>query len=245
MNGLEIIQGIYARLRKPSDAMLPYQTVRQVLLGVVRKKRLDLSLGELNKEAVVSEWFTPPASDFELSSADGSLENVLFPIRVERRAARPPIDNIAVRDVPIVNFQVLSEYPEAVSFYGNPVRMAVNDRGGYLSLPGVEFRIVFEPDAFGQMGTDKAVALPAFFSDMVIEETAFKLLPMVEDGSEDWAVFVKNVTPTLAASITQWNDAWTKYVRNTQSRSSVPKRTFLRNRRCRGRLRTYEGYELP
>jgi hypothetical protein len=222
MNGLEIVQAVYKRLRMPADTALPYQTVLDIASGVIRKKKLDLSLSEQNAEARTSQWFRPHSTDFELSTATAELADVLFPIRVERRPIYGTYET--GEEVPIVNYQVLQNHHDTVAFYGTPIRMAFHNTFDYTAE--TEYRVVYEEDFSRSLGLDNKLQLPAFFSEMVIDETVYKLLPLVEDNTDEWTLFFNRMMPVVMETIKDWRFSWERFIRNTHGNRKVFKKTF-------------------
>jgi hypothetical protein len=82
LNGLDIVRGVFRRLRRPSQTALPWGDVLSIVSEVVSRLKCDLAMSPQNLTAQTSEWFTPDSADFELG--DLGLA-VLLPIRLERR----------------------------------------------------------------------------------------------------------------------------------------------------------------
>jgi hypothetical protein len=233
-DGVTIIRLIYKNLRNPSDTALPYQTAVEKLASVVRMKKLDLTLGEQNNVMKISEWFRPTSNDFALS--EFGLSKVMLPIAVSRRVCGTAVDyNTVGADVPVVNYQVLSEsHDGAVSFYGSPLRMIF--RHGYYNIgDGYEYRIAYETDFTDEIELDGKINLPDYFVDMLAAEASYLLAPLVEDNSEEWRIFLNMQMPILQNQIMDWRMRWEKLVKKTAGKADVQKRTIF-DRRNRNRF---------
>lgn len=235
MNGLDITRRIYRRLRMPSQTMLPQQAVLDALGEVIARKKLDLALSTQNAEAITSAWFTPASADFPLS--DLGLD-VLLPIRVERRAIDSEYET--GDQVPIVDYEVLdTDLTGAISFYGNPLRIAFRNQLDYLYEQ--QYRIVYEEDFTTTTSLAGIVGLPEFFASMLVLETAWKLLNTIEDTSPEFQAFKKEARGDWAIEIADERKAWLRYTQMFKGRAVVPKRTFFQNRRSRIRTRFFKG----
>lgn len=222
----DLTQKVYRRLRKPSQEALPWRTVMDVLADVVNRRKLDLVLSPHNAKATVSDWFTPASNDILLSDYD---IDAMLPIRVEVRSVGSDFET--GEGVDIVNFDVLERSQNgAVSFYGDPLRMAFRDTSDYVGER--EYRIVYESDIFNdeEAGLSDVVGLPAFFASLVVLETALELLDLVEDLSEEYQLFVKQVRPQWSVLLLDRREQWKRYVVMFKGRARVPKRTYFDNR---------------
>ncbi len=234
MNGVDIVQRVYERLRRPSDAVLPYQTVLNVVGETIASKKLDLALGDQNSLATTSEWFTPSYQDFELH--DLGLDDVMLPIRLEKRAADSEFET--GDQVPIVNYEVLeTSINGAVSFYGSPLRIAFRDPTVHIIEQ--QYRLIYEADFSDTVALDFRVQLPNYFAAMIGAEAAYLLIDLIEDTSDEWMLFVKAMTPKLEAEIARQNVQWSKFANRFKGKAVIPKRTFLMNRMGRPRTRFF------
>ncbi len=237
MNGIDIARRVYTRLRKPSQQALPWKTVMQTVGEVIARKKLDLALSQQNSLATTSAWFTPASVDFDLEEL-GLEGGVLLPIRVETRGVGSELES--GDDVPIVNYEVLNtSNVGAISFYGDPLRIAFRDGLDYISEQ--EYRLVYESDFSDEVGLDMVVGLPAFFASMVVLEAAYELLEVVEDTSPEWEAFFEMADKRWPVQIADKREGWDKYVRMFKGRAQVPKRTFFDNRRSRIEPRQFRG----
>jgi hypothetical protein len=82
LNGLDIVRGVYRRLKRPSQTALPWPDVLAIVSEVVSRLKCDLAMSPQNLTAQTSEWFTPDSTDFAIDDLGLS---VLLPIRLERR----------------------------------------------------------------------------------------------------------------------------------------------------------------
>ena len=229
--GLDITRRVYERLRKPDTESLPYQVIVNNAQDVIARKKLDLTLSAQNNFAVTSEWFGTSSNDFALTDVDANFENIFLPIRVE--VGNYEDLNAVGCTIPIVNYEVFPNAPNnVVSFYGNPMRMALN---GYANNDATRrFRITYEPDFENINGLKGEISLPAFFTGMIVSETMYMTVLTVEDNSPEWQMFVKQIMRQLEVEIADWRQQWAKFVKKFLGRGSVVKRTFLDNRRGRG-----------
>jgi hypothetical protein len=237
--GQDIVRRVYERLRKPSQQSLPYQTVLSTVAEVVARKKLDLALSSQNSSATTSQWFTPTTADFGLQGV--GLDGILLPIRVERRGIDS--DYETGEEVPIVNYEVLNtSNVGAISFYGDPLRMVFRDTLDYITQQ--QYRVVYESDlatADGRVTLSSVVGLPDFFAGMVVLESIWELIDLVEDTSDEWLAFYKMISPKLEKQIIDKRDGWDRYVRLFKGKAAVPKRTFWDNRRCGAPTRFFKG----
>lgn len=223
INGLEIVQRIYQRLRQPDDTTLPYKTVLQTVSEIVAMKKIDLAISEQNNIAEVSSWFTPLGNDTELD-----IDDVFLPIRLERR----PADSSAETgvSVPLVNYQVLNtSLNGAAAFYGDPLRLAFRDSTDFVS--GQQYRLIYESDFLGDISLENNVSLPTLFKGMVAVEACYQLLEVIEDTSPEWIAFVALVAQKWREELAMWEDKWRRYVRKFRGTAQIPKRKFI-NRGC-------------
>lgn len=236
MNGLDITQRILARLRGPSDAALPYQDVLETAGEVIAMKRLDLALSEQNSVAETSDWFTPSSGDFLLS--DHGLDDVLMPIRLERRSVDSE-QSIGV-PVPLVNYQVLeTSINGAASFYGYPMRLVFRDNDEYLSEQ--QYRLVYETDFTQALALSTTIQLPTFFKGMVAVECCAMLGTLVQDDTPEWKEFLKVQTPIWFGEIARWDEKWKNFVYKFKGKAQVPKVTFLQRRSLIPRTKYFKG----
>jgi len=231
---LDIVQRVYSRLRKPSQQSLPYQRVVEKVRDAIARKRLDLALSEQNHVAEMSDWFVPSESNFPLQNL--GLDAVL-PIRVEVRGGDSEYET--GDNVPIVNYEVLdTSIVGAVSFYGDPIRMAFRDTVGHVSSR--QYRLLYEPDFYEQVKLESVVGLPNYFGDMVVIEAAWGLLGEIEDTTKEWLDYRKFVFEQWKSEIVDYRVIWDKYVRLFKGRAQVPKRTFWQNQLPRVRTRYFK-----
>jgi hypothetical protein len=234
--GLDIVRRVYQRLRKPSQGALPHKQVLAAVQETIARKKLDLALSSQNSLGVMSDWFTPTSPDFDIS--DVGISGVMLPIRVETRAADSTWET--GEDVPIVNYEALNTSEVgAVSFYGDPLRLAFRDTTDYITLQ--QYRLVYEPDFYGTTSLGGNIGLPGYFAGMVAAEAAWKLLLEVEDTSPEWMAFASMQEKRLLAEITDYRDVWDTYVKQFKGRAQVPKRTFWQNRRATVKTRYFRG----
>jgi hypothetical protein len=235
--GQDIVRRVYERLRKPSQQSLPWQTVLSTVAEVIARKKLDLALSTQNSSAVTSAWFTPNSADFSLETM--GLAGILLPIRVERRGIGSEYET--GEEVPVVNYEVLNtSNVGAISFYGDPLRMVFRDQLDYVTQQ--EYRVVYESDiASGPVTLQSVVGLPDFFAGMVVLESVWELIDLVEDTSDEWLGFYKMISPKLEKQILDKREGWDRYVRLFKGKATVPKRTFFDNRRCAVRTRYFKG----
>ena len=230
LNGLDIVRGVYRRLRTPSQADLPWQDVVNIVGEVIARMKLDLVLSPQNSTAVTSDWFRPSSTDFPLS--DVGFSSILLPIRVERRAIGSDLETGF--NVPTVNYEVLdTSTVSGISFYGNPLRIVFRDALDVIT--GMEYRIVYEDDLAGGISLNSVVGLPSFFKSKAILESAYEAMEIIEDNSPEWLNFVRTFRPSWEMQIGANEIQWRKYIRMFLGKSQVPKRTFFENRR--GRVR--------
>ena len=235
MNGLQLVQRIYRRLRMPSQQMLPYKVVLESVHEVIARKKLDLSLSEQNALAITSPWFTPSSADFDLEDLGLS---VLLPIRIERKALDSEFET--GEQVPIVNYEILdTSIVGAVSFYGDPLRMVFRDKLDYITQQ--QYRIIYESDFDETTSLAKVTGLPEFFAGMVVLEAAYELIELIDDTSPEWLNFVKMTSGRWETQIAINVTSWEKYVRKFKGRAQVPKRTYFQNRRDRIPTRFFKG----
>lgn len=231
MNGLEIVQRVLQRLRRPSQQALAYPLVLSAVSEVVARKRIDLTLSSQNSLATVSPWFTPTTTNFEMEGY--GLAGILLPIRVERRAIDSEYET--GDNVPIVNYEVLdTSINGAISFYGDPIRMAFRDTLDYVS--NQQYRVIYESDFENDVLLTNPLGLPDYFRGMISLEAAWDLLEMVEDDSPEWAAYQNLAMKKWPIQVADHRRAWDRYVRHFRGKAQIPKRTFWQNNR--GRLRT-------
>lgn len=236
MNGLDITRRILDRLRAPSDTALPYSTVLETAGEVIAMKRLDLALSEQNSVAETSDWFTPSSGDFLLS--DHGLDDVLMPIRLERRSVDSEQNYGA--NVPLVNYQVLeTSINGAASFYGYPMRLVFRDNDEYLSEQ--QYRLVYETDFTQGQTLAGTIELPTYFKGMIAVECCAILGGLVQDDTPEWASFLKVQMPMWFGEIARWDEKWKEYVRKFKGKAQVPKVTFLQRRLGIPRTRYFKG----
>jgi hypothetical protein len=231
LNGLDIIRGVYRRLKRPSQTALPWPDVLAIVSEVVSRLKCDLAMSPQNLTAQTSEWFTPDSTDFAIDDLGLS---VLLPIRLERREIGSDFETGF--NVPTVNYEVLdTSTVGGVSFYGDPMRMVFRDTLDIVT--NTEYRLVYESDTVGVANLNSVVGLPQFFKSYAILLSAYESMEIVVDDSEKWMEFIKLFRPSWENQIAIQANTWQRYIRDFRGgKSQVPKRTFLDNRR--GRIRT-------
>lgn len=235
MNGLVIVRDVYRRLRMPSQQALPYQTVLAAVRESVARKKLDLALSPQINLGQMSAWFTPSATDFDLS--DPGLE-VFLPTRIERRAVGS--DWEIGEDVPIINYEVLdTSKVGAAAFYGDPMRIAFAHTLDYVT--GQQYRLVYEEDFPPTFVLGQDAALPNYFQGAVAIEAAYELLTQVNDESPEWEKYLELSLKQWPALIADKREGWDKYVKMFRGRAQTPKRTFFDNRRPMFRTNYFKG----
>jgi hypothetical protein len=236
MNGLEIVQRIYTRMRRPSQQALPHQTVLDTVREVIARRRMDLAISNQNALTATSQWFTPSSPDFALS--DLGLD-VMMPIRLERRVIDSEYET--GRDVPVVNYEVLNTHPggDAVSFYGDPLRIVFREPMEYLYEQ--QFRLIYEGDGGLTTALTGVVGMPGAFRSLIVLEAAWELLGLVEDMSPEWLAFLEAARRYWPAEIADQRNQFDRYVRMFKGRARVPKRTYLDNRSCQVRTKYFKG----
>ncbi len=235
-NGLSIVQGVYAGLRKPAETALPYKTILRSVRDVVARKKFDLALSPHNSLGTMSEWFTPSSADFPIEEL--GFEGVMLPVRLESRSVGSALET--GEEVPIVSYDVLNtSINGAVSFYGSPIRMSFRDPLEYLT--GRQYRLLYESDFSDQLELTDQVALPSYVSKMIEVEAKYDLVDLVEDESPEWANFVQSVTGKWASQIEDWRSAWDRYVRSARGKHQTPKRTFWHSRGHASKTRYFRG----
>lgn len=231
LNGIDIVRGVYRRLRRPSQAALPWQDVLSIVSEVVSRMKCDLAMSPQNFTAQTSEWFTPSETDFEISELGLS---VLLPIRLERRGIASDYETGA--EVPTVNYEVLNTSSVgAVSFYGDPLRIVFRDPLD--TVTNTEYRLIYESDTVGVQNLNSVIGLPQFFKSYAILRSSYEAMEIVLDDSDKWEKFVEMFRPSWQLQIVEQEAKWHQYVRDFRGgKSQIPKRTFLDNRR--GNVRT-------
>jgi hypothetical protein len=231
LNGLDIIRGVYRRLKRPSQTALPWPDVLAIVSEVVSRLKCDLAMSPQNLTAQTSDWFTPDSTDFDISDLGLS---VLLPIRLERREIGSDFETGF--NVPTVNYEVLdTSTVGGVSFYGDPLRIVFRDPLD--TVTNTQYRLVYESDTVGIQNLNSVSGLPQFFKSYAILLSAYEAMEVVDDESEKWMAFVKTFRPDWGMQIAVQTQKWDKFVREFRGgRSQIPKRTFLDNRR--GRVRT-------
>lgn len=221
--GLDIVRIVYQNLRQPSDTTLPYRTVLDKVRETVRKKKLDLVLAEQNGEARVSKWFYTARNDFEIGKFAPA---VFLPIRLERRGNGSTLETGV--EIPLVNYQILANSPDAAAFYGNPLRLAF--RAPSKTVADFQYRLIYEPDFSETVELGDDIALPDYFTDYAAAEASVLLIMLNTDDSPEYRSFAALYLPILQQNIFEWTRKWEKFVRLFRGRATVPKRTFFANR---------------
>lgn len=244
MNGLDIVNGVYRRLRRPDQNALPWQDALSVIRDVIARKKVDLALAEQNNIGVTSDWFTPTSQDTVLTSA----VPILLPISLQRRAVGSEWTSGV--EVPIVNYEVLNtSAPGSAAFYGNPIRLVLLNESDYIA--GQQYRLIYEPDfsddfsVDGTTGTSPALAramdLPVYFKELIELEAAWSLIDDVLDESPEWIGFKNAKPPKWAMDLQILRPKWDEYVRVFRGRARVPKRTMFDNLRSGPRTQWFKG----
>lgn len=223
-SGLTVVQRVLERLRKPSDRALPYQTVLRTVAEKMSQYKLDLSLSDQNGLLQQTRWFTP-------SKATYALDDAVFPVKVEMRAVGSD-GNTEGRDVPIVNYTYLNNSPGAVSFYGTPTTIFFND--SIETISNYQYRVSYEGDFADDITLDTDITIPDFFVPMLVLESAYDLLDLVEDSSPEWMQFSDAVQKKWWIGILDHRERWQKYVKTFKGKSQILKKTFWNNN-CRRR----------
>lgn len=237
MNGLSIVRRVYVRLRRPSQTALPYKDVLATVRDVIARKKLDLALSTQNSLAKTSPWFTPASTDFAFNDL-GLAGGVLLPIRVEVRGIDSDLE--IGEDVDIVNYEVLdSNRRGAISFYGDPMRIAFSDTLDYIGER--QFRIIYESDFEGDTELVSVLGLPDYFVSMVVIEACWELLEQVMDDSAEWEKFMMMANQRWPVEIADKRMGWETYVRMFKGRAAVPKRTFWDNNLYTPTRRRFRG----
>lgn len=231
LNGLDIVRGLYRRLKRPSQTALPWPDALAIVSEVVSRLKCDLAMSPQNLTAQTSDWFIPSSADFPI--ADLGL-SVLLPTRLERRG----IDSLyeTGSNVPVVDYEVLdTSNVGGVSFYGDPLRIVFRDPLD--TVTNTQYRLVYESDTVGVQNLGSVVGLPQFFRSYATLLSAYEAMEIVVDDSEKWMLFVKTFRPSWEMQIAAQEFKWSHFIREFRGgRSQIPKRTFLQNRR--GRIRT-------
>lgn len=226
LNGLDIVRGVYRRLRRPAQSDLAWQDVIQIVGEIVSRMKVDLMLNPQNQTAEVSDWFTPSSKDFSLD--DVGIHACLLPVRVERKAIDSEFE--AGFDVPCVNFEVLdTSIVGAVSFYGTPLRMAFRDPLEVLSQ--TQYRVVYETDTVNNIALSTVTGLPQCFKAKAQLMAAYEAMELIEDETPGWLNFVKMFRPSWEKQMVNDDMQWRRYVRIFRGKSQVPKTRFFDNRR--------------
>jgi hypothetical protein len=231
LNGLDIVRGVYRRLRRPSQTALPWPDVLSIVSEVVSRLKCDLAMSPQNLTSQTSEWFTPSSADFPLSDLGLS---VLLPVRLERRDIGSDFETGF--NVPAVNYEVLdTSTVGGVSFYGEPMRIVFRDPLD--TVINTEYRLIYESDTVGVTNLNSVTGLPQFFKSYAILLSAYEAMEIVVDDSEKWTKFVEMFRKSFELQIVAQEAKWRRYIREFRGgKSQVPKQTFLDNRR--GRIRT-------
>lgn len=232
---LGVVRRVYERLRKPSQQALPYQTVMNTVMEVVARKKLDLALSTQNSLATTSDWFTPSSNDFTLE--EEGFSGIILPIRVERRSS----DSVYAtgENVPIVNYEVLdTSLVGGISFYGSPLRMAFRDTIDYVGQQ--QYRIVYESDFIADTTLNCVVGLPQFFASMIVLESSWKLITMVEDSSPEFQAFIQLVSGRWESELMDERESWKHFVRLFKGRAQTPIRRFRDNQMGGHRIRYFK-----
>jgi hypothetical protein len=225
VSGIDIVNGVYRRLRKPSQADLAWQDVVAIAGEVVARMKLDLMMSPQGETAILSDWFVPPAQDFALD--DIGLHDVLLPTRVEMKSIDSQFETGA--DVPCVNFDVLNtSIVGAVAFHATPLRITFRDPTE--SIQQMQYRMVYETDMVGDLKLDSVTGLPGLFKSKAILDTAYEACELVEDPSNEWMNFVKMYRPSWEAQMARNKQDWIRYIRKFRGKSQIPKRRFFDNR---------------
>jgi hypothetical protein len=226
LNGLDIVRGVYRRLRFPSQAQLDYQNVLEIVGEVVSRMKLDLMMSPQGQTEETSDWFVPPSTDFKLD--DLGIHNVLIPTRVEKKGLDSDFE--MGDDVPCVNYDVLdTSIVGAVAFYGTPLRIAFRDPTEYINQ--MQYRIVYETDTVDEMKLDSIIGLPVFFKSKAILDAAYEACELIDDTSNSWIAFVKMYRPSWEMQMAANARTWTRYVRRFRGKSQIPKTRFFDNKR--------------
>jgi hypothetical protein len=231
LNGLDIVRGVYRRLRRPSQTALPWPDVLAIVSEVVSRLKCDLAMSSQNLTAQTSDWFIPSVADFPLSELGIS---VLLPIRLERREVGSDFETGF--NVPTVNYEVLdTSTVGGVSFYGDPMRIVFRDPLDFVT--NTEYRLIYESDTVGVQNINSIVGMPQFFRSYATLLSAYEAMEIVLDDSKKWEKFIKTFRPDWGMQLALQNDTWQRYIREFRGgKSQVPKRNFIDNRR--GRIRT-------
>jgi hypothetical protein len=232
LNGIDIVRGVYRRLRRPSQAALPWQDVLQIVSEVISRLKGDLAMSPQNLTAQTSDWFIPSSTDFPISELGLS---VLLPIRLERRGIGSEFETGF--EVPTVNYEVLNtSNVGAVSYYGDPLRIVFRDP--LETVSNTEYRLIYESDTVGVQNLNSVVGLPQFFKSYAILLSGYEAMEIVVDDSDKWEKFVEMFRPSWNLQIIAQDVKWQRFIREFRGgKSQIPKRTFLDNRRGPTRTR--------
>jgi len=230
VNGIDIVRGVYRRLRRPAQSDLAWQDVLAIVGEVVARMKYDLMMSPQGDTAKISDWFVPSSTDFALG--DVGIQNCLLPTRVEKKGLDSEFETGA--DVPCVAVDVLdTSNVGAVAFYGSPLRMAFCDPFDYVTQ--MQYRVVFQTDTVDGISLSTVTGLPNFFQAKAILDAAYQAMEICEDQSAEWLSFVKMYRPDWGGEMKQKNQDWIRYVRKFRGKSQIPKTRFWDNRGVRAK----------
>lgn len=224
----QIIAGIYARLRRPSEARLHYKDVQEQVNDLLRLyvQEENLSLREAH---TVKAGVTPELQDngdylIRVPNVP-DFEPVMLEYTPEQLGS---VDNQAWYEIQLVPLHAWAQHftlnRVSASFYG---ALATSDgQFARLNLADLEvnqaqFRLTYREPLLALLQLGEQPPLPANFLPMLKIDGALNCAPLVNDDSEEWTAWWERTRPQYEAQSLQWRNPqrtglWQRYLQETQ-----------------------------
>jgi hypothetical protein len=209
----QMIAGIYARLRRPSEQQLPYEDVRMVVLDTLRGYVQDMTLNERNQlTETQAVTLTPEDVDYSLS-----LPGVpdFEPVRLEYGTWAG--NNQYWSEVLIVPPSEWTTHfggtRMTASFYGSSlvpgglkVRLNASDLSPY------SFRFTYRPSLLAQVQAGSKPPIPSNHLPMVTHKAAIEAATLVDNDTKEWVAWLTRTLPVWSGLLLKDEERWRDYL---------------------------------
>lgn len=231
----QVISGVYAYLRRPSELKLHPDDVKDLLNDELRGRVQDIDL--LGREQrTESRDVTIDADDYDYRVRMSAVPD-FEPMKLEYCAA--PNSRLWC-EVVLVNHRAwkTQNWQDQVigAFYGS---IAVQDGCRLkLNLPpqavgAYRWRLTYRVPFLRIVQEGERPPLPANFLPLLKVAVTLKAIPLVQDNSPEWAAWTERFIPIFTANLALWENRWQAYLETSVEAPTQPIKPFNHFRRSR------------
>lgn len=211
----QTIGGTYTLLRRPSQAKLHYEVVRErsadLLRGYVQDEQLST---QDHRTQVASVTMVPSDVDYILQMQD-------VPDYEETKLEYNPGTggSTAWYDVKLVPFGAWEQHFDspyiAAAFYGSdqlPDGRKVKLNLTQASVAAAQWQLSYRIPLLAALQMGDTPPLPSNFMAMVRYDLAVDCMPLVRDSSPEWKEWMKETKPDYIARVADWRIRWREYL---------------------------------